>query len=191
MTDFWFFVTLGFEHVLDFGGFDHMLFLAVLVVGYAIKDWPKILSLVTLFTIGHMASLSYAALNYFEYNTALVEFLIPVTILLTALHRLYVTFKGITHKKPWLLYAGTLFFGLIHGLGFASFFRSMDEASLVPLLQFAIGIESAQIVIVAVVVLVGVLLSRFLKLANKLWVYIVCGITIAILIPILIELWPF
>ncbi|MEP2937540.1 MAG: HupE/UreJ family protein [Gilvibacter sp.] len=191
MTDFWFYVSLGFNHVLDFDGFDHMLFLAVLVVGYSVKDWQKVLGLVTLFTIGHMASLAYAALNYFEYNTALVEFLIPVTILLTALHRLYTTYKGIYKRSSWLLYVGTLFFGLIHGLGFASFFRTMDEATLMPLLQFAIGIESAQIVIVAIVVLAGVLLSRFLRLASRLWVYVVCGITIAILIPILIDLWPF
>ena len=191
MSDFWFYVSLGFNHVLDWNGYDHMLFLAVLVVGYSFKNWRRVLSLVTLFTIGHMASLAYASVNVLDYDRSLIEFLIPVTILLTAIHKFISTYKSLGLKQPWILYVGTVFFGLIHGLGFASFFRTLDEDSTWPLIEFALGIEGAQVVIVLAVLLLGAALIKYTKLTTALWTYIICAITTIILLPLLIGTWPF
>jgi hypothetical protein len=138
-----------------------------------------------------MASLAYASVNALAYDRSLIEFLIPVTILLTAIHTFIRAYKKMSQRQPWLLYVGTVFFGLIHGLGFASFFKTLDEEPTWPLIQFALGIEAAQVVIVLAVVLLGTVLIKYTKLTQSLWTYLVCFVTAVILIPLLFGAWSF
>ena len=156
------YLELGFEHLLDLRGYDHILFLAGLCAAYSLTRWRELLVLVTAFTIGHSVSLALATLRLVSVNSSLVEFLIPVTIVATALTNL----AGLRREghaghrvaaRP-LRYALALGFGLIHGLGFSNFLRIAlgDERNLfVPLLSFNIGLELAQIVVAGAVLALG------------------------------------
>lgn len=157
------YLELGFEHLLDLRGYDHILFLAGLCAAYSPTRWRELLVLVTAFTIGHSVSLALATLRLVRVDTALVEFLIPVTIVATATANL----AGLWRRGPSdaarrggrpLRYALALGFGLVHGLGFSNFLRIAlgDERNLfVPLLSFNIGLELAQIVVAAGVLVLG------------------------------------
>lgn len=191
MTDFWLYVTLGFKHVLDWNGYDHVLFLVVLVSAYDFSQWKKILGLVTAFTVGHMFSLFLATFGLVSVNPEAIEFLIPVTILFTALYHINLTRKKQGERKLLWIYLTTLFFGLIHGLGFANFFRTLDDSAVVPLLEFAIGIEAAQIVAVAIALVLAFIAQQFLQLKKRDWILAVCFITIGLLVQMLTDTWPF
>ena len=156
------YLELGFEHLLDLRGYDHILFLAGLCAAYSLARWRDLLVLVTAFTIGHSVSLALATLRLVSVNSSLVEFLIPVTIVATALTNL----AGLRRDDPSahrvaarpLRYALALAFGVIHGLGFSNFLRIAlgDERNLfVPLLSFNIGLELAQIVVAGAVLALG------------------------------------
>lgn len=191
MSDFWLYVKLGFDHVLDWGGYDHLLFLVVLVSVYEFTDWKKVVGLVTTFTIGHMISLVAATFGWVSVSPEAVEFLIPVTILATAVYHLLNTRKGSKELSIYGTYGMTLFFGLIHGLGFANFFRSLDEDATLPLLEFALGIELAQLLIVLIALVVGYLAKNVLKVSPRDWTIAVCCITIGMLVQMLTDTWPF
>ncbi len=79
---------LGFEHITDLNGYDHMLFLLALCAAYRYSEWKKILVLVTAFTVGHSITLALSVLNIIPVNGAWIEFLIPITILATAIKNL-------------------------------------------------------------------------------------------------------
>ncbi len=172
------YLELGFEHLLDLRGYDHILFIAGLCAAYSLTCWRELLVLVTAFTIGHSVSLALATLRLVSVNSSLVEFLIPVTIVATALTNLAGLRRegraaqprersaGPQHQRPAehrvgarpLRYALALGFGLIHGLGFSNFLRIAlgDERNLfVPLLSFNIGLELAQIVVAGAVLALG------------------------------------
>ncbi len=72
----------------------------------------------------------------------------------------------------WLSFF-TLFFGLIHGLGFVRYFTKivLDENQYQSLLEFALGIEFAQLIIVFFVLLANSLVLNILKTHKKIWVY--------------------
>jgi len=76
LENFWFNVEYGLNHVLDFNGYDHILFLIVLTVPYVFKDWKRVLILVSMFTAGHTLSLVLATYDIVSVNGKLVEFLI-------------------------------------------------------------------------------------------------------------------
>ena len=140
---------LGFQHILDIEGYDHMLFLLALCIPYTIRDWKKVLILATAFTIGHSITLALATLDIVRFPTIWVEFFIPVTILITAILDLKLKDKlGNT-----LYYFLAMLFGLIHGMGFSNFLRGSmfpgEESRFIwQLLYFNIGIELAQILII-------------------------------------------
>lgn len=156
MTSFQLYFGLGKDHILDIGnGYDHILFVMALCAVYVITDWKKILVLVTAFTIGHSITLALATLRIISVNTELIEFLIPLTILLTAILNLFsneervYSNKRIIHTNYWL----ALFFGFIHGMGFSNYLRSLlgkEESIFTPLLSFNLGLEVGQIIIVAI-----------------------------------------
>ena len=125
MQDFWIFFKIGFHHVLDINAYDHVLFLIALTVPYTNKDWKKILILVTIFTAGHTLALLLSVFGIVAVKAKFVEFLIPVTILITASYNLFTA--GKTSKTLSISFIGfvTLFFGLIHGLGFSNYFKSI------------------------------------------------------------------
>ncbi|MEO0724729.1 MAG: HupE/UreJ family protein, partial [Bacteroidota bacterium] len=65
MGSFGFYVELGFKHISDFAGYDHMLFLVALCAIYRLQQWKNILVLVTAFTIGHSVTLILSSLDIF------------------------------------------------------------------------------------------------------------------------------
>ncbi|WP_224488370.1 HupE/UreJ family protein [Robertkochia flava] len=188
MADFWFYFKLGLTHVLDINAYDHILFLIALTVPYTFKDWKKTLWLVTVFTIGHSVSLILASYNVVSVNAAWVEFLIPVTIVLTALFNVFTAGKGPRKEKIGLNFFVTLFFGLIHGLGFSSFFRMNVEGrdnKLLTLEEFALGVEAAQVVVVLLVLLLGFMMQTVFRFNKRDWVMVISSVVIGIALPIL------
>jgi hypothetical protein len=156
---------LGWQHILDLGGYDHILFVSVLCGVYLLADWKKVVVLVTAFTLGHSLALALSVLNIVRVNADWIEFLIPLTIVLTA-------FGNITNRQKNLKYGMAAFFGLIHGMGFSNYLRSLlgGEADLImPLLGFNVGLEFGQLVIVLIVLLLAHFLIRFMKVSSRDW----------------------
>ncbi len=149
------FFNLGLDHILDIQGYDHMLFLLALCIPFVLKDWKKVLVLATAFTIGHSITLGLSALDIVTFPSAWIEFLIPLTIVLTAIIDLIYQ-NNIKSSYHYLL---AMFFGFIHGMGFSNFFKSSmmpgEESRLITqLLSFNIGIEIGQIIIVILLLIV-------------------------------------
>ena len=190
LDEFWFNVQYGINHVLDINGYDHVLFLMVLSVPYLFKDWKRVLLLVTMFTLGHSLSLVLAAYDVVSINGELVEFLIPLTILIVAVYNVFTAGKSEKSTKLSVLFFSTLFFGIIHGLGFAGEFKMFigkTESKLVPLLEFALGIEIAQIIIVFMVLFIGFLGQTVFRFSKRDWMMVLSAIVIGLVIPMLIN----
>lgn len=198
ISTFTVYLRLGFEHLLDLQGYDHILFLAVLCAAYTLARWRELLVLVTAFTIGHSVSLAVATLRLVRVDTGLVEFLIPVTIVATAVTNLV----GLRREAPAehkvaarpLRYALALVFGVVHGLGFSNFLRLAlgEERSLfVPLLSFNIGLELAQIVVAVGVVAVALVAVRFLSLPQRLWTLLLSALAGGLAAVMAVQRWPF
>jgi hypothetical protein len=169
MEQFLAFINLGIEHILDLNGLDHLLFVVVLTVAQGYKFWKKTVMLITAFTLGHCLSLILSGLEMININQEIVEFLIPITILITALVNLFLSQKTYGFK---LEYSLASFFGLIHGLGFSNYFRAIsfgDESILSQLLGFNLGVEIAQLIIVAIIIILEIILIKYLKLNRQLW----------------------
>ena len=187
---FFTYVRRGVDHVLDVNGYDHLLFLMVLAVPYVFKDWKRVLLLVTLFTLGHTLSLILATYDVVSVNSKLVEFLIPVTILITAVYNVFTAGKKDKGKKIGLLFFATLFFGLIHGLGFARYLNMIADQSvskLKLLVAFALGIEIAQVIIVFVVLFLGYLFQTIFRFSRRDWVMVLSAVVVGLVIPMIIQ----
>jgi len=192
MSDFWLYFKLGLEHVLDWKAYDHVLFIIVLCAAYTFNSWKKLLLLVTIFTVGHTLSLLLANYNVVRISSSWIEFLIPVTILITALFNLLTAGKEKRLEKVGLFYIVTLFFGLIHGFGFASYFKHInDDGAFLPLLEFALGIEVAQIIVVLFVLLLGYVVQTVFRFNKRDWVLVISSVVIGMVIPMLIDNWIF
>jgi len=188
MADFWFYTNYGVNHVLDVNGYDHVLFLIVLAIPYLFIDWKRVLLLVSVFTIGHTLSLLLAAYNVVSIQADLVEFLIPVTIFIVAMYNVFKA--GKKSRKIAVLFISTLFFGLIHGLGFAREFTMLigkAEQKIIPLLEFALGIEIAQIIVVFLVLFIGFLLQTVFRISKRDWIMVISAIVVGLVIPMLIN----
>ena len=173
------YLQLGFEHILDVAAIDHLGFLLVLVSSINPKHAKKLVGLITAFTIGHSLSLAAATLNWVDINTGIIETLIPITILIAAIINLIPT--KILPKSNRLLFGTVIFFGIIHGLGFSNYLseamRNMDESIFTPLLGFNIGVELAQLLLVAPIVIIGnILFNKNENFNEKLWTYTGSGI---------------
>ena len=190
MSDFSIYFQLGWQHILDLNGYDHILFVLVLCCSYVLKDWKKILWLVTAFTAGHSITLALAVFKLVEVNTDWIEFLIPLTILITALYNLP---KGIRRKKPSFLYAMTLLFGLIHGLGFSNYLQSLlgqEFNILIPLLSFNIGLEFGQIIIVFFIILISEAMLKVFHVTNRDWSFFLSSAVTGISFIMAVERFP-
>jgi len=183
------FLQLAFDHVLDWKAYDHILFFIVLSVIYSFKDWKKIVYLITLFTLGHTATLGLATYKIINIDVKIIEFLIPLTIFITATVNLFTVTKKNSHQSNINLFFA-FFFGLIHGLGLSGFLKMILEdtdSKLLPLLQFAFGVEFAQLFIVFIILIAGFLALKILKISKRDWVLVLSSIVIGIVIPMLVE----
>ncbi len=191
MSQFWLYFRLGLEHVLDWQAYDHILFLVVLVAAYGFNSWKKIVGLVTLFTIGHTLALFLSVYEIVRVDSNWVELLIPITIVITAIYNILTAKRKEPNNNLNLLYFTTVFFGLIHGLGFSSYFKmvaaSNTNSLFLPLIEFALGIETAQIIVVLIVMILGAITQNIFSVSRRDWILVISSIVIGIILPILQE----
>ena len=193
MNDFKLYFEIGYKHIADLSGLDHILFVMALCLRYQFTDWRKILVLVTAFTIGHSITLALSVFKVVDYSMKWIEFLIPVTIVITAVSNLFVK-KFVFKSKFPLIYFLALFFGLIHGLGFSSYLKSLlgSEKNVVwQLLAFNIGLEAGQLLIVTAVLLISFIFVNILKCNRREYLLYATGGIFAIALQMAIDRIPF
>jgi len=194
MQDFWFYIKLGLDHVLDFSAYDHILFLSALAIPFTFRHWKKVLLLATVFTIAHCFSLMLSVYELVVMDVSLIEFLIPVTILLTAVFNIIYLKTLQSHRSIALHILATMFFGLIHGFGFSNYFKMLmsgEQEKFTPLLGFATGIELSQVTIVLLMLVLAYVVQVILKLKYSLFVWCTSSIVLLITIPLLYQTFPF
>lgn len=190
MNQFQLYFKLGIQHILDLDGFDHILFVIALCVVYLMRDWRKILILVTAFTIGHSLTLALATLQVVKVNTELVEFLIPVTIAVTCVTNVFKPRPSSGQVGVQLNYAYALFFGLIHGLGFSNYLRSLlgrESSIFQPLLAFNLGLEVGQLVIVGLFLIAASLVVGIFGVKRKEWILVVSAVVLGMSLMMILE----
>ena len=195
MSEFWIYFQIGLKHVLDIHAYDHVLFLIALAVPFSFADWKRVVLLVTLFTIGHTMALMLSVFEIVTIKVNVVELLIPITILITALFNLFTAGKSSKRDSINLVFFITLFFGIIHGLGFSNYFKSILRGSasskILPLSEFALGIEAAQIVVVFVVLVISYIIQAVFRFSKRDWTLVMSAFVIGVVIPMIIdsEIW--
>jgi hypothetical protein len=192
MSDFRFYFGMGWEHIMSWEALDHLLFITALASIYLLKDWKQVLVLITAFTIGHSLTLALTVLDIISFPSNWVEFLIPCTIVITAISNLFQ--KKFTPKSIRINYFLALFFGLIHGMGFANAIRFMlakDQSLGWGLFGFNVGLEVAQIVVVATILLVAEAIIVALKINRREWVIFLSGGIFSLALKMAIERIPF
>lgn len=191
MSDFWIYFQLGLRHVLDINAYDHVLFLIALTVPFAFKDWKRVLLLVTIFTIGHTLALILSVFGLVIIKESLIEFMIPITILATAAFNLFTAGKSAKNEAIGVVGFITLFFGIIHGLGFSNYFKTIlaGDASdkMVPLLEFALGIEAAQIIVVLGVLVLSYIVQTVFRFSKRDFTLVLSAFVIGVVVPMIIE----
>ncbi|MCP3928164.1 MAG: HupE/UreJ family protein [Bacteroidetes bacterium] len=195
------FLKLGFEHISDLNGYDHILFIVALCAIYQLREWRKVLVLVTAFTIGHSVTLALAALDMITVPSDWIEFLIPVTIFITAIYNVTRKESEDFHKRTFgksinVNYIFALFFGLIHGMGFSNFFRSSlmpgRESDLVmQLFSFNVGVELGQLMIVAFILFTSFIGFNLLHVRQREWTLFISGGAAGIALIMALERLPF
>lgn len=197
MTEFFIFLELGYQHITDINGYDHILFVVALCAIYRITDWKKVLVLVTAFTIGHSITLALAALNMIEYSTELIEFLIPVTIIFTCITNLFhKSSDSVLDKEDFspIRYVLALGFGLIHGMGFSNYLRSLlgkDQNIIPQLLAFNIGLEFGQVFIIAIAMSLSFLMLNGFQVRKHTWNLILSSFVAGVAFKLMTEKWFF
>jgi hypothetical protein len=174
MSEFAIYFVLGREHILDYtNGYDHILFVLALCAVFVVRDWRKILVLVTAFTVGHSVTLALATLDMIRFNIDLIEFLIPVTIFITAISNLLLKEVAIeSGKKIQFNYFLALIFGLVHGMGFSNYLKAIlgkNESIVMQLLAFNLGLEFGQLIIVTIFMGITFVLIRWANVSRRDW----------------------
>lgn len=193
MQEFIFYIKLGLSHVLDFAAYDHILFLVALAIPFTFKNWKKVILLATIFTVAHCLSLFISVYGILAIDVSLIEFLIPVTILCTALFNIIYVKSELENRSLGVHVFATAFFGLIHGFGFSNYFNmlmSEEEEKLTSLLGFATGIEISQVLIVLTILSISHLFVTLFKVKSHVYVIIVSILILLITIPMLIAAFP-
>jgi hypothetical protein len=191
MNDLAFYFKEGWLHIISTSALDHQLFIVALAAVYLLKDYKKVLVLVTAFTIGHSLTLALSVYNVVHVNEKLVEFLIPCTIIITSIFNILQ--KDVSQKVVMLNYFFALFFGLIHGLGFANTIRFMlakDQTIGWSLFGFNVGLEVGQMLMVSIILAISYVLVDVVKLSQKWWVYILSAVTFTWAVKFALERIP-
>ena len=192
MNDFLFYLNLGWEHIISLDALDHQLFVLVLVTVFVMKDWKNILWIITAFTIGHSITLALSVFDIVRAPAKWVEFLIPLTIVITAFDNILMRNRPNNLMKMNFYLA--LFFGLIHGMGFANTARMMianEQHIFLPLLGFNIGLELGQIAVVAAILIIQFILLNLFKVNRKDWIMFISSGVFALSLKMTLERIPF
>jgi hypothetical protein len=188
MSDFSLWFTTGLQHILDRNGYDHICYVIVLAISFPIKEWKKLLGLITAFTIGHSLTLALSILDFIKVPQTSIEILIPITILITCIYTIVKREEAM--KTISLNYWLALFFGLIHGMGFSYLLKSMlgrEQSPVSPLFSFNLGLEAGQLVIVAAVILISLFLENVLKIKRSNYVFFLSAAVFGIASVLLVE----
>ncbi len=188
MSEFHVFYQLGLEHILDKNGYDHIIFIIALCALYQADDWKSVLVLITAFTFGHSLTLVLSALSILEIDPGLVEFLIPITIFITAVINMFS--KTEHHYVSTKGYVLASVFGLIHGLGFANYLKSLlgrDQSIITQLFAFNVGLEVGQLIVVASLLAIGFLLVEVFGVSKRDWKLVICAAVAGISAVLIIE----
>jgi uncharacterized membrane protein YfcA len=187
-SSFYTYFVLGIQHILDWNGYDHVLFLVALCATFAFHQWKQLLLLLTAFTVGHTITLALAALNIVHLPPILVEILIPITIIITMWLNLQGKKRNTEHH--YTRYALTMGFGLVHGLGFSTYFSSLlgqETSILQPLFAFNIGIEIAQAIVVMVAMTLAGFLFQTFAIRQRDWHLFVAGAITSLALKMILE----
>jgi hypothetical protein len=190
MSEFSLFFGLGLEHILDVNGYDHILFVIALCAIYSAQQWKNVLVLVTAFTLGHSLTLALSTLDIINVDSGLVEFLIPNTIFVTAAANIYKKDAEVGNKSVKLNYWFAAFFGLIHGMGFSNYLKSLlgkDESIVTQLLAFNLGLEVGQIVIVLAVMVAAFLFMSVGSVKKRDWILVISSAVAGISLTMIME----
>lgn len=188
------YIGLGYDHILDVNAYDHILFIIALCAIYQISDWKKVMILATAFTIGHSVTLALAVFDAISFPRKIVEFLIPVTIFITAIYNILPKRKKGNNVTKWvnINYLLALIFGFIHGMGFSSYFKSTQfpgqESEIVKqLLAFNIGVELGQLIIVVFILFASFIAFNILKIKQREWNLFISGAAAGVAIILMME----
>jgi hypothetical protein len=191
MSEFKVYYQLGMEHILDLAGYDHILFVVALAALYQLGDWKKVLILVTAFTIGHSITLALSTLGIINPDMNLIEFLIPVTIFITAISNLFVKEGNqFSRRKVSINYVFAAFFGLIHGMGFSNYLKSLlgrDSTIVKQLFAFNVGLEVGQIIIVGIFLAAGFLFVSIFGVSRRDWKFIISSAVAGIALTLMMD----
>ena len=190
MSEFSLYFTLGLEHILDVGAYDHMAFVIALTALYQISDLNRILILITAFTLGHSVTLALATLKLVSVNVPLVEFLIPLSILITAISNLFIKEESLRKRNVHVNYLLAAVFGLIHGLGFSNYLQAIlgsEESILKPLFAFNIGLEVGQIIIVGLFLFISFIFVSVLGTNRRDWKMIVSSMVAGVALVLSLD----
>ena len=190
MSTFSVYFQLGIGHILDVNGYDHILFIIALCALYNFSDWRKVLILVTAFTIGHSLTLALSVFNVITVSSDLIEFLIPITIFITAFSNIARKERSYSRNKIQTNYIFAIVFGLIHGLGFSNFLKSILGKSsnvVMELMAFNLGLEVGQIVIVLVFLIVASIITFIFNVKQRDWKMVISSAVAGISIMLIIE----
>jgi len=170
MSSLLIFLELGYDHIIDINGLDHVLFVIAICTTYTLYDWKRVLILITAFTIGHSLTLALAVLDIMSIDSTLVEFLIPITILITAITNMFNTQNSISKNKSRAMYVMALVFGLIHGLGFSNYLKTLmgrNSDIVGQLFGFNIGLELGQLIIVLSFLMISFIFTELLRINRR------------------------
>lgn len=191
MNTFWEYLKMGWHHVIDLEAYDHVLFFIALTLPYTFVNWRKVVGLVSVFTIGHSTAMFLSSYNVISINQNIAEILIPFSIFITALYHLITAGKNTKNTKNYGVFGLTMFFGTIHGLAFAGDIRVLTTSAnfdkLGFLLQFGLGIECAQIVVVFVSLIIAYLSTHLLKISKRDYALVLSSLIIGVILPMLFK----
>lgn len=191
MENFTFYFSIGWHHIINVEALDHIFFIAALAAIYMLKDWKQVLILVTAFTVGHTITLILSTKRIIEVDSQLVEFLIPCTILVTAISNLFQ--KSFSSKAIRINYFLALFFGLIHGLAFANTLRMIlayDQSFAWSMFSFSVGLETGQILIVFIILFLSQFFIGILKIQRLHWVIFLSAAVFSVSLEMALQRWP-
>ncbi len=191
MQDFYMYFHLGWDHIISFNALDHILFITALTVVYDISEWRRVLILITAFTIGHATTLVLSVTDLIRFNATWVEFAIPCTIVVTAIFNL-IRFDQ-SNRSARLNYLLALFFGLVHGMGYANairFMLSRDQHLGWSIFSFNLGLEIGQIFVVLLILLLTYVFTQWFAIKRRDWVIFLSSAVFALALEMAIYRIP-